>query len=81
MKKKAIISTLLSLMLTFGFPSFISAVECTDPSATYSTNAVQSVAPRVEETEWYYFTINGRPYKRLWSITKGIWLTDPIPVV
>lgn len=30
----------------------------------------------VEETEWYYRNYNGHWQKRLWSITRGIWLTE-----
>lgn len=29
-----------------------------------------------EQTEWRYRVVDGKPQKRLWSITYGIWLTD-----
>ena len=35
-----------------------------------------SKSPRWEETEWKYRAFNGVPQKRLWSITRGIWLTE-----
>ena len=31
---------------------------------------------RAEETMWYFRVYNGRNQKRLWSITRGIWLTE-----
>lgn len=34
------------------------------------------VAPCAEETTWYVRVYNGQPQKRLWSNTRGIWLTD-----
>lgn len=81
MKKKMIISTLLSMMITFSLPTFVSASQDTVASITCTDNTTQAITPRIEETQWYVFTINGRPYKRLWSITRKIWLTDPIPIV
>lgn len=35
---------------------------------------------RTEETRWYYRMNNGVREKRLWSITRGEWLTNWIPV-
>ena len=35
---------------------------------------------RTEETRWYYRTNNGVREKRLWSITRGKWLTNWMPV-
>jgi len=34
---------------------------------------------RTEQVEWVFMTIDGVRHKRLWSITRGIWLTDWIP--
>jgi len=34
---------------------------------------------RAEETVWYYRMQNGVTEKRLWSITRRVWLTDWIP--
>lgn len=44
-----------------------------DPSLEYSDIA------RAEKVEWYYMPIDGVMHKRLWSITRGIWLTGWIP--
>ena len=32
--------------------------------------------PYAEETAWCFRSHNGQPQKRLWSYTRGIWLTD-----
>ncbi len=29
-----------------------------------------------EETEWRYRVVDGKLQKRLWSITRGMWLTN-----
>lgn len=34
---------------------------------------------RAEETVWYFRILNGVTEKRLWSITRGIWLTEWMP--
>lgn len=31
---------------------------------------------QTERVEWVFTTIDGVRYKRLWSRTRGIWLTD-----
>ncbi len=38
------------------------------------------VQPRTEEVRWYYKTVDGVMYMRLWSLTYGKWLTDWIPL-
>lgn len=35
--------------------------------------------PMAEEVVWVYAPINGVEHKRLWSYTRGKWLTDWIP--
>ncbi|HZK85661.1 MAG TPA: hypothetical protein VFC58_13560 [Desulfosporosinus sp.] len=32
-----------------------------------------------EETAWYFRVLDGVTEKRLWSITRGIWLTEWMP--
>lgn len=34
------------------------------------------VTPQAEVTEYKYMTINGYLYKRLWSVTRGVWIDD-----
>lgn len=36
----------------------------------------EGIMPLAEQTQWYYRTYNGQRQKRLWSLTRGIWLTD-----
>lgn len=48
-------------------------------SITYSVE----IQPRLDVQEWKYkiSNVDGKVYKRLWSQTRGIWLTDWIPLV
>lgn len=34
------------------------------------------VVPYAEETTWYFRIYNGQLQQRLWSNTRGIWLTE-----
>lgn len=34
------------------------------------------IQPRLDVQQWKYKRLNGATYKRLWSKTRGIWLTD-----
>lgn len=51
-----------------------SAVE-SQPAET-ATPCSEQVTPRTEETVWVSRIYNGKKQMRLWSITRGIWLTD-----
>lgn len=42
-------------------------------------SSVYSDYERSDRVEWVYMPINGVKHKRLWSLTRGIWLTDWIP--
>ncbi len=46
----------------------------------YDSSKEFESAIRAEETEWHFRMNSGHLEKRLWSITRGIWLTDWIPV-
>lgn len=78
---KLLLTVLLTLCLLSSVPVF--AVDATAP--TPDTRMENSdVTPYAEETEWLIVERDGRIYKRLWSNTRGIWLTDwidcgPIP--
>lgn len=37
------------------------------------------ISAHYEEVRWYYRTNHGVKEMRLWSITRGIWLTDWFP--
>lgn len=79
---KKLISLLLSLLVIFNL-----SITCFADGVTQENLAVQSeneIEPRAEETEWIYCTADGYIWKRLWSYTRGIWLTEwiqlgPVP--
>ncbi len=68
--RKMIVSGMICCCLTTTLTSFSYAVEIPEP-----TDENGPVA-RLEETKWYYRIVDGRLQKRLWSITKGVWLTE-----
>lgn len=46
------------------------------PDQPVAAQSEDTASPRAEETIWYTRMYNGKMQKRLWSITRGIWLTD-----
>ena len=71
---------LIALLICLTLFSTVSAA--TIDAAAYTPDAGETeIQPRVEETKWYYKTVDGIMYMRLWSITYGKWLTDWIPLV
>lgn len=46
------------------------------PDQLITARSEDTVSPRAEETIWYTRTYNGKSQKRLWSVTRRIWLTD-----
>lgn len=68
----------ISLLLTFCIISSFSITcfaETEIPEAP--TSEIESVIePRAEEVEWIYVVRDGMLMARLWSYTRGIWLTD-----
>lgn len=54
----------------------------TTPTLTENLNSNTAITysveiqPRLDVQEWKYMRSNGNTYKRLWSQTRGIWLTD-----
>lgn len=65
----AVIAALMNIT-----PVGIASVTLSDlPIAAQSED---TVLPRAEETIWYTRTYNGKAQKRLWSVTRGVWLTD-----
>lgn len=55
--------------LTAGLGNLAYAAEIPDP-------VDDGPVAHAEETRWYYRDYNGRVQKRLWSLTRGIWLTE-----
>ena len=68
--RKIIASGMVCCCLTAGLGGFAYAAEIPDPADDNGPVA------RLEETKWYYRDYNGRVQKRIWSITRGIWLTE-----
>ena len=64
------LSVLMAMMLSF----VVSAAPVISPNGDKSDTS--TVSPQAEETEWYFRVYNGKVQKRLWSYTRGIWLTD-----
>lgn len=69
--RKTLASTMLFCCLTSGVASYACVAEA--PAAPIDENGA---VVRVEETEWRYRSYQGRCQRRLWSLTRGIWLTD-----
>lgn len=65
-----VFSVLLAMMLSFA----ASAAPLIPPEDM--GDGTGTVSPQAEETEWYYRIYDGKVQKRLWSLTRGIWLTD-----
>lgn len=75
MKIRRLISTLVVLVVMM--LSFAAAAAPVLPQSEEELgNETSTVSPRAEETEWVYRIYNGYLQKRLWSLTRGIWLTD-----
>ena len=63
-------SIIIALINVMPNASAVAIVE----SATQESGG--AVSPRTEETTWYVRVYNGKLQRRLWSNTRGIWLTD-----
>lgn len=74
--KKFGISCLAALILAMNLaPTAVAAVA--PPDAPASTESGE----RIEEKEWIFRTNpDGTREMRLWSVTRGVWLTDWLPV-
>lgn len=71
-----ICSTLTVALPSFSITSFAAPATTTEMGAAEATSAVTARKPY---TKWYYKTINGKLYKRLYDATHEKWLTDWIP--
>lgn len=73
--KKIVLYIVICLTLTTSaFAVNSDYVKSNVPSSVYSDNTA-----RAEEVVWVYKPIDDVMHKRLWSITRGIWLTGWIP--
>lgn len=48
----------------------------TKPLTISNSEGESNISPYTEETTWCYRTYNDHLQRRLWSNTRGIWLTD-----
>lgn len=71
-----ICSTLAVALPSLSITSFAAPAATTEATADEATSAVTARKPI---TRWYYKTINGKLYKRLYDGTNKKWLTDWIP--
>ncbi len=62
------ISMLMMSLLSVGHIAYAQEINIS------STN--EDVVVFAEQTEWYFRIVDGKPQKRLWSITWGKWLTE-----
>ncbi len=76
--KKALYALLICSTLTLALPS-LSVTSFAEPTVATEGTAVEAtsdVVARKAITKWYYKTINGQLYKRLYDTTHEKWLTD-----
>lgn len=79
MMKKLLIALTFTLTLILFSPSSANAMDSSPMQRAVSENA--EISPTAEQTQWCYrINEDGIPQMRLWSITRGIWLTDWIDV-
>lgn len=72
----AILCMAMSLSVTT--PALAATTEADIPPVP--TQQTEQIMPLSEETVWVTRNYNRRNQKRLWSITKGVWLTDWIDI-
>ena len=74
------IAFVIDILCVFIFSSVLTsfAAPATATEAT-ADEAASAVTARKPITRWYYKTINGKLYRRLYDATNEKWLTDWIP--
>ncbi len=81
MKTKRLLIALALALVTIGNCAAAGPIEVSPSPIPASLAAGPGIAPQAEETVWYTrIGPDGKGQKRLWSITKGIWLTDWIDI-
>lgn len=75
MTKKLLIALTFTVTLTIFSPLSAHAMDYSPVQMAVSEN--EEISPMAEQTQWYYrINEDGVPQMRLWSITRGVWLTD-----
>ena len=74
-------TALCAALITASVSATAFAYAPTIPTALESPVAIaalneEGIVPHAEETTWCFRIHNGQPQKRLWSNTRGIWLTE-----
>ena len=79
--KKTIYALLICSTLAVALPSLSVTSFAAPATATEATadEAASAITARKPITKWYYKTINGKLYRRLYDTTHEKWLTDWIP--
>lgn len=67
-----VVLALLAMLMSFA----VSAAPIVESHQGENVTDTATVSPKAEETMWYYRIYNGHLQKRLWSLTRGIWLTE-----
>lgn len=78
------VTTLLSASLLFSGGTSQPATTAISTESVNTNTAVAcsvEITPRIDVQEWVYMVSDGMGYKRLWSKTRGIFLTDWIPML
>lgn len=74
MRTVSVLSACMIAATLFAAVPIASAAE--NQSVATVASCSEQVTPRTEETVWVSRVYNGKKQMRLWSITRGIWLTD-----
>lgn len=76
---KTIRKIVLYIVICLTLTTSAFAVNCDCASISVPASVYSDKDTRAEEVQWYFMPIDGVMHMRLWSITRGIWLTDWIP--
>lgn len=74
--KQRILTTVIAVLCSM----VLLSMEIAPVHAYAPPNGEGDAVIQAEEVRWYYRTRDGVEEMRLWSLTRGIWLTDWIPV-
>lgn len=75
---KIIKKTILYIVICLTLATSAFAINDNSTNIVNTASEYDNVA-RTEEVVWVYMPIDGVRHMRLWSRTRGIWLTDWIP--
>ena len=70
----AVVTTSINALPYIGHTSVV-ALDA-DSQVICASQQEDQIMPYAEETTWYLRVVDGQLQKRLWSNTRGIWLTE-----